>query len=238
PPAPPPAEPAQAAADTMKFAPLPSAELDYAVQALREGQPWHGAGMYRWEAGDGAYRIAVEASIRLLVKISVLNSSSEGKLGPGGIAPVLYSEKPFRRALTNTHFQHDARKITFSASEASFPYAGGEQDRASIVWQLAGIGRGDPSRFRSGARFDIVVAGPRDAEPWQLDVVGEEALELDSGKVTAWHVARLPKPGSYEARIDMWFAPEREWYPVRIRQSYANGDYLDMALSKLAPLAR
>jgi hypothetical protein len=220
-----------------KVSPPPSAELQYDVQAQREGQTWHGTGVYRWELGDGAYSVAVEASIRLIFKITVLNSKSEGVINDSGIAPVLYSEKPFRKSLTNTHFQHAAHQITFSASEKSFPYLGGEQDRASILWQLAGIGRADAAQFQPGAHFDIVVAGPRDAEPWQFDVVGPEELELDMGKTQTWHVVRVPKPGSYDSRIDIWFAPQREWYPVRVRYTYTNKDYLDMALSDIAPLA-
>jgi hypothetical protein len=164
-----------------------------------------------------------------------LNFSSEGTIDSFGIAPVLYSEKPFRKSMTNTHFQHDNRKITFSASEASYPYKGGEQDRASVMWQLASIGRGDPAQFTPGAQIDLFVAGTRDAENWSMRVIGEEEIETGYGKMRAWHVVRAPRAGSYDQKIDIWLSPQHEWYPVKILYTYANGDYLDLSLSDLAP---
>lgn len=247
----PPAEPVEASASpvsdelpqagettgTYKFALPPSAELKYKVSALREGQQWHGSGMFRWNADAGSYVITGEASITVLFKITVLNFRSEGAINASGIAPMLYSEKPWRKAMTNTHFQHEKRTISFSASQAVYPYNGGEQDRASIMWQLAGIGRGDPAQFIPGTAFDIMVAGARNAETWRIDVVGQEDIDTPLGKIQAWHVVRAPKPGSYDQKIDIWLAPRHEWYPAMVRFTYANGDYLDMLLAELKPPA-
>jgi hypothetical protein len=232
------AEAAPQAADpagTHKFNLPPSAELKYEVQALRDGKQWFGTGVFQWNAGGDAYVITGEASITILFKITVLNFRSEGAINEFGIAPVLYSEKPWRKAMTNTHFQHENRKISFSASQAVYPYKGGEQDRASIMWQLAGIGRGDPAQFAPGAAFDIMVAGARDADTWRIDVVGQEEIDTPHGKMAAWHVVRAPKPGSYDQKIDIWLAPQHEWYPAKVRFTYANGDYLDMLLAELTP---
>jgi hypothetical protein len=220
-----------------KVSPPPSAELTYDVQATRDGRNWYGSGVFRWESTGNSYSVTGEASVKLIFKISVLNFKSEGTINEFGIAPVLYSEQPFRKSLTNTHFQHEKQKISFSASEASYPYQGGEQDRASIMWQLAGIGRGDPSQFQSGAEIDVVVAGARDADTWRIRMLGEEEIETPEGKIAAWHVTRAPRAGSYDQKIDIWLAPQREWYPVKVRYTYANGDYLDMSLSKLQPVA-
>ncbi len=236
------AEKTAAAADAQpaspfKFNPPPSAELAYDVFALRDQQKWYGSGAFRWESAGGSYRIAGEASITFLFKITVLNFTSEGTIDNLGIAPVLYSEKPWRKSLTNTHFQHEARKISFSASEATFPYVGGEQDRASIIWQLAGIGRGDPSQFQPGSALDVTVAGARDADTWHFQLIGEEQIETPYGKLAAWHVVRVPRPDSHDQKIDIWLASHQDWYPVKVRYTYSNGDYLDMALSSLTPLA-
>lgn len=223
------------ATGTYKFALPPSAELNYEVRALREGQQWHGSGVFRWNADAGSYVITGEASITVLFKITVLNFRSEGAINASGIAPTLYSEKPWRKAMTNTHFQHEKRTISFSASQAVYPYNGGEQDRASVMWQLAGIGRGDPAQFIPGTAFDIMVAGARNAETWRIDVIGQEDIDTPLGKIPAWHVVRAPKPGSYDQKIDIWLAPRHEWYPAKVRFTYANGDYLDMLLAELKP---
>lgn len=229
--------PQQAAAGRYKFNPPPSAELSYDVQALQKGQTWYGSGIYRWEAANDRYTATIEAGVTILFRITALNLKSEGKINDLGLAPVLYSEKPWRKSLTNTHFQHDNRKISFSASEAVYPYNGGEQDRASVIWQLAGIGRGGGDRFVPGAEFDVVVAGTRDADNWHFRVIGEEQVDAPNGKQNAWHVRREPNPGSYDRTIDIWLAPQLEWYPVRVRYTEANGDYYDLALTKAEPLA-
>lgn len=223
------------AAKRYKIAPPPSAVLAYDVQALRNGQNWHGNGVFEWEAANGSYRINGEASITLFFKIGVLNFKSEGAVTDIGITPVLYTEKPWRKSMTNTHFRHAERLISFSASEATYPYQGGEQDRASVIWQLAGIGRGDVAQFAPGAEFDIFVAGTRNADTWRIHVLGEEEIDTPYGRLVAWHVVRAPRPGTHDQQIDIWLAPRHDWYPAKVRYTYANGDHLDMSLSGIAP---
>ena len=214
-----------------KIDPAPSAELKYDVQALREGQTVYGRGKIHWQTENGKYSVTGEAGVLFF---TVLQFKSEGALDDYGVAPALYSEKRFRKSETNTHFNRDERNsISFSASTASYPRTGGEQDRASIIWQLAAIGRGDSEKFASGAELDLFVAGIRDAETWRIHVVGLEDIEVGTGKMAAWHVVRAPRAGSYDQQLDIWLAPQQQWYPVRLRYTETNGDYLDMSLSNL-----
>jgi hypothetical protein len=217
-------------------APSP-ANLQYEVRAFRDGSNWFGKGNFRWETAAGRYAIHGEATVTLLFSITVLNVTSEGLLGEQGLAPVTYSEKPFRRSLTQTHFQHEQAKISFSASQASYPYRGGEQDRISTIWQLAGIGRGDARQFVPGEQIDLFVAGTRDAEQWKIKIIGEEEVDTDAGRRRAWHVTRTPRRGSYDHALDIWLAPQDDWHPVKIRYSYANGDWLELSLARLTSLS-
>lgn len=212
----------------------PSARLVYDVEALVKGQKWHGSGNFHWEAGPDSYSMSGEASTSLLlVKITVLNFRSEGRINEFGIAPLLYSEKPRNKSLTHTHFQHDNGRISFSASEKTYPYQGGEQDRASVMWQIAGIGRADPTRFAAGTEFEVFVAGARDAEPWRVRILGLEEITTTAGKEAAWHLVRAPRPKSFDQTVEFWLAPQQEWYPLRIRHSSPNGDMLDMTLADI-----
>jgi hypothetical protein len=229
----PPAPPAQAEA-SYKVDPPPSVELKYDVQALRDGQIVFGHGKLGWQAQGNHYVASGEAGVLFF---TVLNFKSEGAIDEFGVAPILYSEKRFRKSETNTHFHRERNTISFSASEKSYPRSGGEQDRASIIWQLAGIGRGDPGKFLPGAEIRIFVAGVRDAETWQIQVIGQEEIEIGVGRANTWHVARAPRAGSYDQQIDIWLAPQQEWYPVKIRYTEKNGDYLDLALSNVNPVA-
>jgi hypothetical protein len=145
----------------------------------------------------------------------------------------MYSEKKFRKSETATHFHRERNIISFSSSTKSYPRNGGEQDRASVVWQLAGIGRGDASKFSAGTQIDVTVAGTRDADTWSMVVVGQEEIHVAGENIQAWHVTRVPRAGSYDQKLDIWFAPQQNWYPVRLRYTETNGDFLDMSLTSL-----
>lgn len=224
--------PAPVAASYEVVAP-PSVILKYKVQALRDGQVVYGNGKITFQTDGKQYSVDGEAGVLFF---TVLNFRSTGEVGQHGIAPVLYSEKRFRKSATATHFQREANLISFSASTNSYLRAGGEQDRASLVWQLAGIGRGNASLFKPDATFDFFVAGVRDGETWQLRVLGQEEIESGDGMTSAWHVVRIPRPGSYEQQLDIWLAPGQQWIPVKLRFTEKNGEYLDMALSSATPV--
>lgn len=209
----------------------PSATLEYDVQKTPvEGQPTYGSGTIAWRQ-DGS-RYTVDGDFGVLF-ITALHFHSEGTIENGGIVPELYSEKRFRRAEVTTHFQRESDTISFSASPKTYPRTGSEQDRASIIWQLAGIGRGDETRYMPGAVFDAVVAGTRDAEPWQIQVIGREEIDFDGRTLSAWHVTRAPRARSHDQKLDIWLAPQLQWYPVRLRYTEPNGDVLNMTLTGL-----
>ncbi len=213
----------------------PPAELKYNVQKVSvDGTTIHGRGTISWQSGGGHYQVNGEVS---WLFITALSFKSEGVLDDYGIAPVLYMEKHFHRSETNTHFNRDERNsISFSASTVSYPRQGGEQDRGSIMWQMAAIGRGDREKFAPGAQIDLFVAGVRDGSIWSILVAGQEEIEVGGGKTLAWHVVRSPRPGTYDQKIDIWLAPQYAWYPVKVRYTDKNGDYLDMSMSSFHPL--
>lgn len=209
----------------------PSADLKYDVQKIsKEGAPMYGSGTISWHTDGRKYTVDGDFGVLF---ITALRFQSTGTIEDIGIAPELYSEKRFRKAETNTHFHRERNTISFSSSTLSYPRTGGEQDRASIVWQLAGIGRGDSGKFVAGSSIDLFVAGTRNAETWQILIIGQEDITIDGVSTRAWHVARAPRVGSHEQKLDIWLAPDQNWYPIRLRYTETNGDYLDMTLTSL-----
>jgi hypothetical protein len=206
----------------------PPAELKYDVQAQKKGFIYYGTGIITWQANENQYLITGTAKAAFF---TVLEFKSEGEVGRAGIAPVLYAERSGNRAATNTHFHRERNTISFSASTFSYPRLGGEQDRASIIWQLAAMGRSKPELFKPGEDLSIFVAGVRNAAPWRIYLIGEEDIQLDAGSVKTWHVKSVPQQGGYEKTFDIWFAPGHEWYPVKLRQTEVSGDYLELSLS-------
>lgn len=211
--------------------PLPSATLKYKVEALRKGDMVYGSGKIQWHTDGQNYAIHGEAGVLFF---SLLDFESQGIIDEHGVSPVLYTQKRFRKSATNTHFHRERNLISFSASTLSYPRQGGEQDRASLIWQLAAIGRADPSQFFPGEDFSLLVAGVRDLQNWEIRVMTQEEVETGAGKLMAWRVARTPPPGSYEQKLEIWLSPDLGWYPVKLRHTDYNGEYLDMILSDLA----
>lgn len=213
-----------------QFSPLPSATLEYNVEGLRKGNKVYGSGKIFWRQEGNRYSVTGEASVLFF---TLLDFQSQGLIDEHGVSPVLYTQKRFRKSPTHTHFQREPALISFSASTALYPRQGGEQDRASLVWQLAAIGRADPAQFVPGQVISLPVAGVRDMQTWEIKILSQEEVETGAGKHLAWHIARLPPPGSREQRLDIWLAQELGWYPVKLRQTDYNGEYLDMILSDL-----
>lgn len=213
---------------------LPSATLSLAVARTdAKGTEHSGEGKIAWSREGGTYKVVVEASVSVLVtRLNLLVSTSEGSIGEDGLAPLRFTEKRLSRALTATHFLRDQGRITYSASERSDPLSPGAQDKASLPFQLAAIARADPAQL--GGEVDIQVGSEKEAVVYRFVLVGEEALETEAwGTLQTVHVARPPRPGSYNSRLDIWFAPSLGWYPVLIRNTEANGAVTTQAVTRI-----
>lgn len=200
----------------------PSASLAMDVTRTdAKGVQWSGQSLMEWRHDGAAYRMSVVASVTLLVTINLVELSSEGTLGEAGIVPRSMQEKRRSRAQTATHFDPQQGRITFSASEASFPMPPGAQDKATFAMQLAGIARADPNQLAAG--IEMVVGDARDATPYRFALAGEEEIDTPLGKMATWHLTRAPLPGSYNSRLDVWLAPAHDWYPVQVRSTESTG---------------
>lgn len=227
------APPAQPGLRRYKVNPPPSADL--ALEVLRvdaDGTRWTGVAAMSWHTDGSRYKLSLEAGISMLItRINLLVMSSEGEIDDYGIAPRQASEQRRGRARTATHFQREQGRISFSASPDSFPLLAGAQDKASLPFQLAAIGRADPAQF--GSDIDILVGEERAATVFRFQLVGEEELDTALGRLRTWHLTRPPKPGSYSARLDIWLAPALHWYPVQIRNTEASGALTTQTITKL-----
>ena len=208
----------------------PAAELVYSVIAAKEGRKLEGRGTINWQPNGEQYSITGDAGILFF---TVISYKSTGSVNAGGIAPELYVEKRFRKSETNTHFHRERKTITFSASTNSYESKGGEQDRASVIWQIAALGRGDGAKFVPGLAFEILIAGTRTASNWRIYVNGKEDIQLDGKATEAWHLTLMPAEQSNELQFELWLAPKKEWYPVKLHYADRNDGYLELLLTKL-----
>ena len=191
----------------------PPAQLNYTVLAARDGRKVEGRGTINWQPSGEQYSISGDAGI---IFLTVLNYKSTGSVDLSGITPELYVEKRFGKSETNTHFHRERKTISFSASTNSYPTSGGEQDRASVIWQIAAMGRGDSDKFTPGLNFGMLIAGTRSAAVWRVVINGKQSVRLTNETVEAWHLTILPVEQSQELQFELWLAPEKEWYPVKL----------------------
>ncbi len=208
----------------------PSAELAYDVVGVRNGGRMTGRGKISWRQDGQHYSLSGEASYLLF---TLFTYQSKGDVGSLGIMPLIYAEKRITHSETNTHFNRDSKTISFSASTRVQPTHGGEQDRGSWLWQLASLGRGDPEKFVPGLVIEMVVAGAKEAENWRVYVNGRENMVTELGNLSAWRLSVIPGENNFEKQLDVWLAPDKEWYPVKIRHMDKNGNSIDMLLTQL-----
>nr|WP_315401416.1 DUF3108 domain-containing protein [uncultured Duganella sp.] len=208
----------------------PSADLNYTIAARQHGLTINGTANVQWRAGDGKYSLAVESRAAIFGKI--LETRSEGLIDDYGLAPVSFYEKRFRKDANTTTFKRDAKTISFSVGDETYPIKGGEQDRASIQWQVASQARATPDKFKPGSEWSYFVAGRRDAQQWSFKVANVEPVQTGSGEVSAVHLVRGPLDDDKGSQVDLWLAPSLDWYPVRVVFKDADGDYVDQTLDK------
>jgi len=227
------AAPVVLAQNTAKTAitPPPSADLAYSIHAVQHGLTLDGSATVEWRAHNNLYSITNETRASLLGKI--LEAKSEGAIEATGLVPHISTEKRFRKSATTTTFDHAARLIRFEVSGKTHPLKGGEQDRNSVVWQLATMARNSSEQFKTGSTITTAVAGPKKIETWYFKVGASETLQTGLGNLDAIKVSK--EVDAKDQKIDIWFAPSQNWYPVRIRFTEAEGDTIEQTISSIAP---
>lgn len=210
----------------------PSADLVYKIDARKQGISVGGEALVQWRVGNGVYSAANVARASFIGKI--LDNRSEGRIDAFGLAPAQFNEKRFRKQPTSIKFDRAARAITFSEGDLKYPLLGGEQDRGSAQWQLAAVARAAPEKFVPGSEWKFFVAGRRDAEVWVFKVVGRENLNTGMGPMQAVHFVKAPPADSTSQKIDLWLAPAHEWYPVKLRFSDEDGEFIQQTIDKIS----
>ncbi|HEX2603728.1 MAG TPA: DUF3108 domain-containing protein [Oxalicibacterium sp.] len=214
-----------------KIDPAPSADLDYTITATQKGLTLNGSSHVHWHTDGKQYAIATETRASLLGKI--LDAKSEGAIDRYGLAPNSASEKRFRKEQTTTTFDRSSGKITFSASDGSYPIKGGEQDRNSVTWQLVALARGN--NFKTGNTVSLIVAGQKDADPWTFKIGKQEKISTPLGSLNAVPLTKIVKDAGKDQKVELWLAPGKEWYPVRLRFTEPDGDTIEQTISKISP---
>jgi len=213
----------------------PSAELRYAIKSQQKGLAVDGEAVVRWTATATQFSVSSETRAMLIGKI--LETRSEGAIDEYGLAPVNFTEKRFHKEPTTASFDRASKTISFTSSDVTYTIKGGEQDRSSVVWQLIAMARAAPAKFKPGTEWHFFVVGQRDADPWTFTVLSQEKLETPAGVTNVVHISRSPPEDSQDQKLDIWLAPSLEWYPVKLRFSERDNDFIEQTLVKVTKKA-
>lgn len=209
----------------------PSADLSYTITARQKGFTLSGEATVSWRAGEGRYSVTSETRAAILGKI--LSNKSEGAIDGFGLAPAVFYEKRFRKDPSTATFDRATKVLSFAGDKQTYPLLGGEQDRASAQWQLAAVARGAPDKFTPGSEWKFFVAGRRDADTWVFKVLRREKLRTGLGEIDTVHLIKAPPADAKGQHLDLWLAPGHEWYPVKLRFSEDEGEYVEQVVSKI-----
>lgn len=210
----------------------PSADLAYELSAQQRGIGLKGDALITWRAGDGRYDVDVEARVALLGKLNEYRS--QGTVDAYGLAPETFTEKRYRKDPTTTTFDRESKTIMLTEAKQPYAMKGGEQDRASVTWQLAAVARAaGEAKFKPGSEWTFVVTGRRDAEPWTFRVVKQEKIRTAMGELDTIHVKRERRDSRGDS-VEIWLAPSQEWYPVKLRFEDER-DTIDQTITRITP---
>jgi Protein of unknown function (DUF3108) len=203
-----------------------SGALSYNATQISGGQPKSGSGTLNWTTDGSDYQLRLESS---MVFVTLLTQTSVGKLGAEGLLPERFSDKRFNRSEKAAHFQRDAGKITFSGSKTSAPLQSGAQDRLSVLMQLAAMAAGSADQLAQAGQVSLQVANTEEADTWLFTVNQAEKIQVPAGQAMALHMVRNPRK-PFDSRLEVWLAPNLGYLPVRILQTEANGNTLELQL--------
>ncbi|EDT40169.1 DUF3108 domain-containing protein [Burkholderia ambifaria] len=214
----------------VKFVAPPSGDLQY--DTFYNGMQ-NMIGTIHWRTDGRTYDLSVSMPVPF---VGPFTYRSEGRVDAFGVAPDRYVEKRGRRPEDIAIFNREIRQVVFTRTPNNAPLPDGVQDRFSMLMQLSGLVRGNPSAYKPGVTQQFFVIDNNSGETWPITVIGDEDVQTQTGIVRARHFMRLPRRAGDTRRIDMWLAPSLDWLPARLVQSEPNGAQIELLWhGRLAP---
>jgi hypothetical protein len=220
-----------AAENKTKFHSPPSAKLFYFIKADIKGLNIEGSGLIEWD--KSAEKYSINSETRTPLTGILIAEKSEGLIESTGLVSEIFSIKRFRKELITTRLDRKNRQIHYQSNATPSTLEGSEQDRLSVVWQLLSLARTTPTKFSAGSKHKLLVVGSHDSDAWIFEVKKTQRIQTGLGEVDAIPINRIASENPDAQSIEIWLAPSLDWYPVKIRISEKNGDYVEQSLEKI-----
>ena len=200
----------------------------------------NGSAEVEWIRVDERYQVNVD--LRAGPEFAPIFSrkmTSEGRIDASGLVPEHYDED------TKVMFR-ERRRVSVAFAPESVTLANGQQrerlagvqDTASQFIQFTWMFGTDPEKLRVGNSFEFPLALPRSMNRWTYDVAEEETLYTSFARLSTFHLKprrAVRRPGEW--LVEMWFAPELRFLPVRIHIEQDAGTFVDLLIAKKPEIA-
>lgn len=194
-----------------------------------------GSAQVDWLLDGTHYQVRVETLIGpKFAPVFRRSLSSDGEISAEGLVPHRYDEET-KMAFTSPKRKYvlfEGDEVELSDGKKREPRLPGVQDPASLFVQFTYSFTTHPSQLTAGNVLVLPLARPSKQEPITYDVLGTEVLNTPMGALPAVHVKpRIPpRPGKPDLNVELWFAPNLEYLPVRMRVQQDERTYVDMMI--------
>jgi hypothetical protein len=213
-----------------------STQLRYALTGNYRGAVT-GQAQVEWIRQGPRYQVNLDLSIGpSFAPLMSRRISSDGLLGPTGIAPQRFDEDTrilfSSRRRATVLFQGNQLTLANGTVKTA---AVGTQDAVSQFVQLTWLFLTGREPLFAGHVVALPLALPRRQYGWRYQVVGEEILQTALGPLLTWHLLPLQKAVGGDLAAEVWLAPSLQYLPVRFLIRQDERTFVDLML-KAPPL--
>jgi len=229
-----PASAAQAASAVEGFVWPKATRVSYLLTGNWRGE-LNGRAEVEWIKIDDRYQVIVAMHAGPeFAPLVARRMMSEGRIVEDGLAPDRYEEET--KVVTRDDrrvsmvFAPDLVTLGNGQQRVRLP---GVQDTASQFIQFTWMFGSQPERLRVGNTFEFPLALPRSMNVWVYDVAEEEVMHTAIGPLNTFHLKprrTVRRPGEWV--VDMWFAPELRFLPVRLRIEQDANTYVELVIAR------
>lgn len=190
-----------------------------------------GSSEVEWVCEGSHYQVRV--STRVGLGLFSRTVASDGVVTEAGLSPKRFDENAKGMFITvrraTVLFGDDEVVMGDGQREPKRPNI---QDEASQFVQLTYDFIQHPERAQTGTLIQMPMVLKGKQRHYVYEVVGTEPLDTPVGKMDAVHLKpREPAPGSGQFVLELWFAPQLEYLPVRIKIWQNEETYIDLLIT-------
>lgn len=216
-----------------------STRMSYVLTGNYRGEI-NGSAQVDWVRQDERYQVHLDIQVGLpFAPLLSRKMSSEGRLTAEGLRPERYDEesKVMFRAPRRVGMRFEPDAVVLANGQRLERWAG-VQDTASQFVQMAYLFTTQPGLLKPGGTVELPLALPRNVDRWVYDVLEPETLQTPFGPVDTFHLKprRLAR-ATNDLSAEIWFAPQLQYLPVRIRIAQDAETHIDLMISRRPQLA-